>query len=66
MLLGEFDISTRTLHLVKLFRGRMQNYVTLCDKIIQHYATLDNPRRYIAAHSRPYRRQRPFCGDNYT
>ena len=36
---------------VKLFRRRMQNYATLCDKIIQHYAILYNPRRYIAAYS---------------
>ena len=45
---------------VKLFRGRMQNYATLCDKIIQHYATLYNPRRYIAVYSPPYRRERLF------
>ena len=25
------------------------NYATLCDKIIQHYAKLYNPRRYIAS-----------------
>ena len=45
---------------VKLFRHRMQNYATLCDKIIQHYATLYNPRQYIAAYSPPYRCERPF------
>ena len=36
----------------------------LCDKIIQHYVTLYNPRRYIAACSPPYRRERPFLRDN--
>ena len=41
---------------VKLFRRRMQNYATLCDTIIQHYATLYNPRRYVTA----CRRERPF------
>ena len=30
---------------VKLFCRRMHNYATLCDKFIQHYATLCNPRR---------------------
>ena len=34
---------------VKLFRRRMQNYAILCDKIIQHYATLYNPQRIFAA-----------------
>ena len=47
-------------HPVKLFRRRMQNYATICDKFIQHYATLSNPRRYIAAFSPPYCRERPF------
>ena len=39
------------------FRRRMQNNATLCDKFIQHYATLNNPRRYIAAFSPPYRHE---------
>ena len=42
---------------VKLFRRRMQNYATLCDTIIQHYSTLYNPRRYVAAYPPPYRRE---------
>ena len=45
---------------VKLFRRRMQNYATLCNTIIQHYATLYNSRRYIAAYSPLYRRERLF------
>ena len=45
---------------VKIFRCWIQNYATLCDKITQHYATLYNPRRYIAAYTPPYRRERPF------
>ena len=45
---------------VKLFRRRMQNYATLCDKFIQHYATLCIPRRYIASFLQPYRRERLF------
>ena len=45
---------------VKLFRRWMQNYATVCDKIIQHYATLNNPRPYIAAYSQHYRRKRLF------
>ena len=45
---------------VKLFRRQMQNYATLCDKFIQHYASLCNPRRYIAAFSPPYRSERPL------
>ena len=44
----------------QLFRRRMQNYATLCDTIIQYYATLYNPLRYIAAYSRPYRRELLF------
>ena len=38
------------------FCRRMQNYATF----IQYYATLCNPRRYIATFSPPYRRERPF------
>ena len=45
---------------VKLFRRLMQNYATLCDKFAQHYETLYNTRRYIAAISPPYRHERPF------
>ena len=45
---------------VKLFRRRMHNYATLCDKFIQHYAMLCNPRRYIASFLPPYCRERPF------
>ena len=45
---------------VKLFSRLMPNYATLSDAIIQHYATLYTPRRYIAAYSPPYRRERPF------
>ena len=45
---------------VQLFHPRMHNYATLCDKFIQHYATLCNPQRYIAAFLPPYRRERPF------
>ena len=35
-------------------------FAALCDTIIQHYATLYNPRRYIAAYSPPYRREQSF------
>ena len=45
---------------VKLFRRRMQNYAIIYEPIIQHYATLYNLRRYIAAYSSPYRREQQF------
>ena len=38
----------------------MQLYVTNLYNIVQHYATLCKPRRYIAAFSPPYRREQPF------
>ena len=49
---------------VKLFRRGMHNYATLCDKFIQHYATLciirgdisPRFRRLIVVNDR-------FCGD---
>ena len=38
----------------------MQHYVVQLYNIMKHYATLYNPRRYIAACSPPYRREQPF------
>ena len=48
---------------VKLFAAGcniMQHYGIKLYNFMQHYATLYNLRRYIAAYSPPYRRERPF------
>ena len=51
---------------VKLFRRRMQNYATLCDKIIQHYMQHCVIPGEISPHIRRHIVVNDcFCGDNW-
>ena len=51
--------------LVEYYSHSQSNFFAAGCKIMQRYVIkLHNPRRYIAAYSSPYHRERPFWGKN--